>query len=401
MMHSDAPAGRELQKRTGHTLKIISAVNHSIAEKVLPFYLSLKGLLWSPNIDDQEDLGTFDIGRDAFQALGMLRRSKFFRNLLAGISDAHRADRPTRLLKLVCHLDSVAFADLAHADAVMLDRIEHLATFLRSLPSSHHIFERITIFVPERPLVVLQFWRRILPLCHSQIIAIHSYASPSVHGDTFAASVFPRIHLPRVKRLYIGHLAFSQLHWSDALHSIYCPSLEVASISTNAPIGAVARFLSNHLQIYSIRSIRYLPGTTSVDATTFQSISLPALRSVHGCQDRVAPLLTAINSKATIESVHLDAAHGKYGTWIEGVLRCIPNQDLQSLSIAYVGPVEDGEVESAGIGSATSRLSSEILPRRLRRYEQSQLDYMSIYLRNLSKLDAKVSDDFFASRRRR
>lgn len=128
-----------------------------------------------------------------------------------------------------------------------------------------------------------------------------------------------------------------------------------------------------------------------MDAATFQSISLPDLRALYGCQERLASLLSAIDSKATVRSITLDAGHGTYGTWFEGVLRCIPNQELHALSIGYAGPVADNGAGCAKTASAPSRLVSEILPQRLRRYEQSQLSYMSITLRNMTQQDAKVS----------
>lgn len=382
--------GRAFEKRFERALREISAISRSVAETVLPYYLARKGLVWTPSSDDQSALGTFDVGSSAFQALGMLRRSKFFRDLLADLSDGGGTNRATRHPNLVCHLDDFSFIDVAHADERTLARIDELAAFLASLPTSHRVFEGIELFVPERHQIALCVWRRILPLCHSRNISIYGHAPSSVHDGE--ASAFPAFCLPSVRRLYISHLAFSQSHWRFALSSIRCPSLEAVSVSTQAPISAVTEFLSHHSEVDSIRSIRYLPGSTTVEATTFQSISLPDLRTLYGCHERVAPLLGVIDSKANIKNVHLDSVHGTYRTWFEGVLRCIPNQDLQMLSIGYVGPKTD---EGApGMESAMSRFQSEILPRRLRRYEQNQLDYMSINLTNVSKQDAQVSLTF-------
>ncbi|KAF7965967.1 hypothetical protein HWV62_40711 [Athelia sp. TMB] len=349
-MHSDkcdgAPAGRELQKCARNTLKIMAAVNRTISEKILPFYLSLQGLIWTPSDDDKQDLGTFNIHKDAFQALGMLRRSNFFQNMLAEILDAHRANRHTRHLKLICNINDYSTTDVALADARALARIDVLASFLESLPSSQQIFEWVDAFIPERTQIASHFWRKILPLCHTRNIHIWSYASPSTHDDTSAALALAPIHLPLLQHLYVGHLAFSQAQWLDAL-----------AMNTTFP---------------------------------HHSIDLPGLRTLYGCQDRVAQLIGQIDSKATIKNIYLDSAHGSYRSWVEGVLRCIPSQEISSLAIRYVGPVANAEAGNAGARSVPSRLDSEILPRRLRRYEQSQLGYMSITLSNMSEQDAQA-----------
>ncbi|KAF7964690.1 hypothetical protein HWV62_4173 [Athelia sp. TMB] len=361
-------------------LKIIASVNRSLLEKVLPFYLLQQGLLWLPSNHDQKDLGTFNLGKDAFQALGMLRRSVFFRKLLDEISNAHAADHNTRYPKLVCHIHDHSTADLVLADAKALLRIDTLASFLRSLPSSQQVFECIDIFLPERAKVVLYFWREIMPMCHARSMHIWGHASPLEHGSTSTLSAFPSIRLPLLERLHISHLAFSQSHWMAALSSIHCPSLQAAAITTNAPIAAVTGFLSAHPHINSIRSVRRKSSSTAVDSASPPSITMPGLRTLHGCQDRVASLISAMDSKATINHIHLDAAYGSYRSWIEGVLRCIPNQEIRMLTIGYVRPP----------GGEKAPLNSEILPRRLRRYEQRQLGYMSITLSNMSKQDAHV-----------
>lgn len=364
-------------------IRNLAGLSRAVVDKTYPWIASRKGLTWSPSAtaEDSTEPGRFVVPREAFEILGMLRRSTFFLNLCANIPYlGQEAPRPL----LECHLGGDC-----EPHSMFLSRVEALACFLESLPSSHHIFDQITLILPSSPESAILLWRTILPLCRTPKITICTVSDPPDFIPNIPSLAFgqPHIELPILKSLYISALGFSDTQWHEALRNIRCPSLNNFAIGcSTVPAAALAGFLSRHPNLERLKCMDSIGRASR--ATYPELVHAPRLSSVSGSLDHVAPLLRVLQPPPPVKFLYFDTVKGiSYRSWVEEVLRCLPSKDtLLGLEIGY-----EGVLSSAGEGFYQPVLAHDcILPRRLRHHQQSKLITTRIKLHNVFETEVKV-----------